>query len=116
MNIPIHVNDDSFDIAVIKSPVPVIVYFWGPMCGPCKMMAPVLDEIARERMGGLRVAKVNVEDNPGLVRSLGIRSTPTALIYSGGELRETMVGLKGKRVLLDAIDALRAQQPVSEEA
>jgi len=101
----IHVGDDSFDIAVTKSPVPVIVDFWGPQCGPCKMMDPVLDEIASERSGTLRVAKVNVVDNPQLVARFGIRGTPTLLVMSGGEVKQKLVGATGKKTLLSAVDA-----------
>jgi len=101
----IHVGDDSFDIAVSKSPVPVLVDFWGPQCGPCKMMDPVLDEIAKERGGSLRVAKVNVADNPQLVTRFGIRSTPTLLVFNGGEVKQKMVGATGKKALLSAVDA-----------
>jgi len=109
ISIPIHVNDDSFDIAVTKSPVPVIVDFWGPDCGPCKMMDPLLDEIARERSGSLRVAKVNVVDNPQLTARFRIRGTPTFLIFNGGEARQQFTGATGKRTLLEAVDGLSTQ-------
>lgn len=112
ISIPIHVNDDSFDVAVTKSPVPVIVDFWGPKCGPCKMMDPLLDEIAKERSGSLRVAKVNVMDNPQLVERFRLRGTPTLLIISGGEVRQQFVGATGKKALLEAVDA--AATPVAQ--
>jgi len=113
MNItePIHVNSDSFDFAVTKSPVPVLVDFWGPQCGPCKMMDPLLDEIARERAGALRVAKVNVADDPQLAARFGVRATPTLLVFNGGEVKEKFVGATGKKTLLGAVDA--AGTPVS---
>ncbi len=108
MNEPININEDSFEVAVSKSPVPVLVDFWAPWCGPCKMIAPILDEMARERGDKLRIAKVNVDDNPALAARFGIRSIPTLLIFNGGELRETLVGLTGKNSLLSKLDALSA--------
>lgn len=106
MNEPININDESFEVAVTKSPIPVLVDFWAPWCGPCKMIAPILDEMARERGEKLRVAKVNVDDNPALAARFGIRSIPTLLIFNGGELRETLVGLTSKSALLAKLDAL----------
>jgi thioredoxin 1 len=107
ISIPIHVNDDSFEIAVTKSPVPVLVDFWGPSCGPCKMMDPLLDEIARERSGTLRVAKVNVADNPQLLARFGIRATPTLLVFHGGEVTQKFTGATGKSALLGAVDGTK---------
>ena len=104
---PININSESFDAAVTKSPVPVLVDFWAPWCGPCKMIAPVLDEIARERADVVRVAKVNTEDDPQLAARFGVRAIPALLFFSGGELKETLIGSRvTKRDLLAKLDAL----------
>ena len=103
---PININAESFDIAVTKSPVPVVVDFWAPWCGPCKMLSPLLDEIAREQEGAVRVAKVNAADNPELASRFGVRAVPTLLFFNNGELRETLVGLTGKKNIVAKIEAL----------
>jgi thioredoxin len=105
MNIkePININKESFDIAVIKSPVPVVVDFWAPWCGPCKMLSPLLDEIAREHAGAVRIAKVNSDDNPELAQRFGVRSVPTLLLFNKGELKETIVGLTGKQAIVSKL-------------
>ena len=103
---PININEESFERAVVQSPVVVLVDFWAPWCGPCKMIAPLLDEIARENVGTLRVTKVNVDDNPSLAERFGIRSVPTLLVFSGGQLKDTVVGVTGKQNLLSKVAAL----------
>jgi thioredoxin len=103
---PINVTDESFERAVVESPVPVLVDFWAPWCGPCKMITPLLEEIARENAGTLRVAKVNVDDNPSLSARFGVRAIPTLLVFSGGQLKETVVGLTSKKNLLAKVAAL----------
>jgi thioredoxin len=103
---PININEESFDRAVVRSPVPVLVDFWAPWCGPCEMIAPVLDEIARENAGTLRVTKVNVDDNPSLAARFGIRSIPTLLVFSDGQLKDTVIGVTSKQNLLSKVAAL----------
>lgn len=105
---PININEESFERAVIQSPVPVLVDFWAPWCGPCKMIAPLLDEIARENPETLRVAKVNVDDNPSLAARFGVRSIPTLLVFADGQLKDTSVGLTSKQNLLSKVAALAA--------
>jgi thioredoxin 1 len=107
-NEPIHVSEDSFDIAVIKSPVPVLVDFWATWCGPCKMIAPILDEIAKEKEGKIRIAKIDVDQNPALAARFNIRGIPTMILFKNGEPQETIVGLTGKKNLVDKLDALAA--------
>lgn len=102
---PININEDSFDLAVLKSTVPVLVDFWAPWCGPCKMIAPILDEIAREQGAAVRIAKVNVDDSPQLAGRFNVRSIPTLLIFRDGELKESMVGLTSKQNLLAKLAA-----------
>jgi thioredoxin len=103
---PININEESFERAVVASPVPVLVDFWAPWCGPCKMIAPLLDEIAHENAGTLRVAKVNVDDNPLLAARFGVRCVPTFLFFSDGRLKNTLIGVTSKQNLLSKVDAL----------
>src|SRR5215210_4840585 len=106
MNEPIHVNAASFDQAVLQSPVPVLVDFWAPWCGPCKMIAPVLNEIASESGGRFLIAKVNADDEPALMQRFGIRGIPALLFFSGGELRHQIAGLAGKKTIVEQLEAL----------
>ena len=106
MNEPININAASFEKAVLQSPVPVLVDFWAPWCGPCKMIAPALDEIAREGDGRFRIAKVNVDDEPALAQRFGIRGIPALLFFQGGELREQIAGVVGKKVIAEKLTAL----------
>ena len=96
MNEPININEASFERAVIQSPIPVVVDFWAPWCGPCKMIAPLLDEIAKENGDRFRVAKVNIDDDPALQQRFGIRGVPTLLFFSGGEPRDAPVRRGGR--------------------
>lgn len=100
----IDVNDDTFAATVLESDKPVLVDFWGPRCGPCKMLAPVIEEIARDHGGELTVAKVNVEDNPAIARDLQIMAVPTMIVYSGGEAVQTIRGAKSKAFILRQLE------------
>lgn len=106
MNEPININEASFEKVVLNSPVPVAVDFWAPWCGPCKMIAPVLDEIAKESGDRVRIAKVNIDDDPALMQRYGIRGVPTLLFFHGGELRDQIVGMAGKKVIVEKLEGL----------
>jgi thioredoxin 1 len=108
MNEPININEASFDKAVLQSSSPVLVDFWAPWCGPCKMIAPVLDEIAKENGDRFRIAKVNIDDDPALMQRFRIRGVPALLFFSGGELRDQIVGIAGKKAIVEKLEALAA--------
>ncbi|MFA7462717.1 MAG: thioredoxin [Anaerovoracaceae bacterium] len=92
----IQVSDDSFEAEVVRSDKPTLVDFWAPWCGPCRAVGPIIEEIAREYEGKLKVAKVNVDDNPNTAASHGIRSIPTIMLFKDGKLQDTLVGLVPK--------------------
>ncbi|GAA4091037.1 MULTISPECIES: thioredoxin [Actinomadura] len=104
MTAPITVTDDTFEEKVLKSDLPVLVDFWADWCGPCKMVAPVLDEIAKEYAGRLTIAKIDADANPQTGIKYGVMSLPTLNLYKNGEVVEQIVGAKPKRALLKAID------------
>lgn len=104
MNEPIHVNDDAFEKSVLQSTVPVIVDFWAPWCGPCKMVAPILDKIAKDFEGKLLVAKVNTDENQEYAGRYGVQGIPTMLFIAGGKVLHRQVGAVPENVLRDTID------------
>ena len=105
---PIHVDESAFERAVLQSPVPVLVDFWAAWCGPCKMISPVLNEIARENAGRVRIAKVDVDSNQALAARYQVRNIPSLLFFQGGELRETLVGAQSKKVIVEKLNGLAA--------
>lgn len=94
------VTDDSFADAVLSSTTPVLVDFWATWCGPCRMVAPVLEEIAAEKAGSLTVAKLDVDANPGTARDFQVVSIPTLILFKDGQPVKRIVGAKGKAALL----------------
>ena len=101
----IHLTDDSFDTDVLKADGAIPVDFWAEWCGPCKMIAPILDEIADEYQGKLTVAKLNIDQNPGTAPKYGIRGIPTLLLFKNGEVAATKVGALSKGQLKEFLDA-----------
>jgi thioredoxin 1 len=99
------VSDATFDELVGSASEPVLVDFWAEWCGPCKMVAPILDEIASEQAGKLQVAKLNVDDNPDIARRFGVMSIPTMIVFKDGEEAARFVGAKGKGQLLQDLAA-----------
>ena len=97
------VTDASFEQDVLKSDVPVLVDFWAPWCGPCRMVAPIVDEIAKEYEGKIRVYKLNTDENPNVASQYGIRSIPTLMLFKGGQKVDTVVGAVPKNTLSGTI-------------
>lgn len=106
MKSTIEINSANFETEVLKSKQPVLVDFWAEWCGPCKMLSPVLDEIASEQAGRVKIAKVNVDQNPELSARFGIRSIPTLLYFGGGEVRDRAVGLLSKKAIVSRFESL----------
>jgi thioredoxin 1 len=102
----IEINGANFEAEVLKSTQPVLVDFWAEWCGPCKMLAPVLDEIATEQSGRVKVAKVNVDHNPALAARFGIQSIPTLLYFADGAVRHQTVGVIGKKAIVAKLQEL----------
>src|SRR6266403_2185766 len=101
-------NDSNFEKEVTQSNQTVLVDFWAPWCGPCKMIAPLLDEIAQEGAGRFRIAKVNIDDDPALQERFGIRGVPTLLFFSNGELRDQIVGAAARKTIVGKLENLSA--------
>jgi thioredoxin 1 len=100
----VHVTDESFENEVLKSNDPVLVEYWAEWCGPCKMIAPVLEEIATEYAGKLKVAKLNIDENPDTPPKYGIRGIPTLMLFKDGNVEATKVGAVSKSQLSAFID------------
>lgn len=101
----VHLSDNSFNTDVLKAEGPILVDFWAEWCGPCKMIAPILDEIATEYEGKLTIAKLNIDENPATAPKFGIRGIPTLLLFKNGAVAATKVGALSKTQLKEFLDA-----------
>ena len=100
-----YVSDDTFDVEVLQSTTPVLVDYWAEWCGPCKMIAPILEDVAKEYAGKLKVAKLNIDENQATPPKYGIRGIPTLMLFKNGNVEATKVGALSKSQLAAFIDA-----------
>lgn len=104
INEPVHVTDSDFEQTVLKSELPVIVDFWAPWCGPCRMVAPILDKIAKEQAGKLVIAKVNTDENPDWAQRYGVQGIPTMLFVANGKIVHRQVGAMPEPMLREVLN------------
>ncbi len=102
----VHVSDDSFDADVLKGDGAILVDFWAEWCGPCKMIAPALEDIAREMDGRVTVAKINIDDNPLTPQKYGVRGIPTLMLFKDGQVAATKVGAVAKNQLQEWVESV----------
>ena len=103
---PIHVSDETFEQLVLNSPLPVLVDFWAPWCGPCRMIAPIVEDLAAKYAGRAVIAKINTDENPEVPADLGIMGIPTLILYQDGEEVDRVVGFAPAHALEDKLKAL----------
>ncbi len=119
MSKPVHISQRNFGAEVVQSALPVLVDFWATWCGPCRMIAPIVEDLAREYEGRLKVGKVDVDENPDLASRYGVQSIPTLLVFVGGQPFTRIVGYAPKAELKRAIDtalsATRSHTPVGAD-
>jgi thioredoxin 1 len=101
----VHATDSSFESDVLGSDIPVLVDFWAAWCGPCKMIAPLLDQLSEEYAGKVKVCKIDVDANPGTAAKFSVRGIPTLMLFKGGELEATKVGALSKSQLTEFVDS-----------
>jgi thioredoxin 1 len=102
---PIEITDANFETEVLKSPTPVLVDFWAVWCGPCKAIAPVVEEMASEYNGKLKVGKMDVDNNPDVPMRYGVRGIPTLMVFKGGKVVEQIVGALPKKAIVEKVQA-----------
>ena len=100
------IDEANFEAEVTQSDTPVLVDFWAEWCGPCKMIAPLLDEIAKEKAGAVKVAKINIDENQSLSSRFNVRAIPTLLFFKDGQVRDQVTGMTSKKDLLGRLEAL----------
>src|SRR5262245_19997390 len=100
-------TDTNFQDEVLNSKEPVLVDFWAPWCGPCRMIAPIVDQLASEYSGAIKVGKVNIDDSPNSAQNYGVSSIPTLMVFKGGNVVERFVGVQPKSRLQQALDAAK---------
>ena len=102
----LHVSDDSFDAEVLKSATPVLVDFWAEWCGPCKQIAPALDDLAKDMAGKLTIAKINIDENPQTPSKYSVRGIPTLMLFQNGEVKATKIGSMPKSGLYSWVQSV----------
>jgi thioredoxin 1 len=103
---PINITDDNFETEVLNSELPVLIDFWAAWCGPCKMIAPIVEELAAEYDGKVKIGKLDVDDNQQTAIKYGVRSIPTVLLLKNGEVKDTIIGAVPKSVFVEKLNAL----------
>ena len=102
----VHISDDSFEADVLQSDIPVLVDYWAEWCGPCKMLSPILDELAEEKGDSCKIAKVNIDDCRDLAVEYGVKSIPMLLFFNQGEVKDEVVGVVNKEAISSKLDAI----------
>jgi thioredoxin 1 len=108
MSALLEVNDHNFETEVLQASEPVLVDFWAPWCGPCRLIAPMIDEIAEENAGSVKVVKINIDDSPSLATKHNVSSIPTLIVFNNGAAVNQWVGAQPKQVLQEELDALKS--------